>query len=193
MGGFDLRWSLPWVPVALYAQAIGEDEAGLLAEQVPRTCRRRSSGAASVSDPGARTSNTPTPPAISQKSEPTFGCAYRNSIYSDGYQYRDRSIGHALDGDSEQVAAGMMLVERATAAAGSWRPRARRSIARAPIPCTPWRCSRLESAPPTCIIGGPCWAGSSSLAIGYEERESASAGLDEGDVRGLVQWRREYK
>ncbi|MFZ2507639.1 MAG: capsule assembly Wzi family protein, partial [Steroidobacteraceae bacterium] len=30
MGGFDLRWSLPWAPVAVYAQAIGEDEADYL-------------------------------------------------------------------------------------------------------------------------------------------------------------------
>ena len=44
------------------------------------------------------------------ESEPQFGCAYRNSIYFDGYQYRDRSVGHAIDGDSQQLAAGFMLV-----------------------------------------------------------------------------------
>ena len=30
LAGFDLRWSLPWVPVAIYAQAIGEDEANFM-------------------------------------------------------------------------------------------------------------------------------------------------------------------
>ena len=30
LAGFDMRWSLPWVPVAIYAQAIGEDEANFM-------------------------------------------------------------------------------------------------------------------------------------------------------------------
>ncbi len=30
MAGFDLRWSLPWAPVAVYMQAIGEDEANFM-------------------------------------------------------------------------------------------------------------------------------------------------------------------
>ena len=30
LAGFDMRWSLPWAPVAIYAQAIGEDEANFM-------------------------------------------------------------------------------------------------------------------------------------------------------------------
>jgi hypothetical protein len=31
---------------------------------------------------------------------PQFDCAYRNSIYPQGYAYRGRSIGHSMDNDS---------------------------------------------------------------------------------------------
>ena len=69
------------------------------------------SGAASATAPGARTSSTPTRPAASTRASRNFGCAYRNVIYLDGYQYHDRSIGHAIDGDSRQLAAGAMLID----------------------------------------------------------------------------------
>lgn len=191
MGGFDLRWSVPWIPVALYAQAIGEDEAGLFPSKYLGLA-----GIEFWSGFGDRSWRAHLEYADTacdfQKSEPTFGCAYRNSIYSDGYQYRDRSMGHALDGDSEQVAAGMMLVN---ADGSSWELAAQSAtVNRAganPVHSVALQPTRIRSADlyhRRSLLGGEL-----SLAIGYEERESASAGLDEGDVRGLLQWRREYK
>ncbi len=81
-------------------QAIGEDEADFLPSKYLGSRSASSSGAGSASDPGVRTSSTPIPPAASTRATPEFGCAYRNVIYSDGYQYYDRSIGHSIDGDS---------------------------------------------------------------------------------------------
>ncbi len=98
------------VPVAALRAGDRRGRGGLPAEQVPRARSAPRSGADSATGPGARTSSTPTRPASFYESEPKFGCAYRNVIYFDGYQYRDRSIGHAIDGDSEQIAAGLMLV-----------------------------------------------------------------------------------
>jgi hypothetical protein len=38
------------------------------------------------------------------RESPEFGCAYRNAIYPQGYTYRGRIIGHAMDNDSRMFA-----------------------------------------------------------------------------------------
>jgi len=39
-----------------------------------------------------------------------FGCAYRNDVYVDGYQYDNANIGHSSDGDSITLSLGGILV-----------------------------------------------------------------------------------
>jgi len=39
-----------------------------------------------------------------------FGCAYRNDVYRDGYQYDNANIGHSSDGDSIVLSLGGILV-----------------------------------------------------------------------------------
>ena len=107
LAGFDVRWSWPGgrVPLALYAQAIGEDEAGFMPSKylglfgvetwgelgqpfLAGTCRVRRHR--------LRFSQSP----------PEFGCAYTNVIYTSGYRYRGRALGHTIDADGESVGAG---------------------------------------------------------------------------------------
>ncbi len=109
LAGFDVRWSLPGLPVAFYAQAIGEDEAGFMPSKYLGLV-----GAEAWGGWGGRSWRLHVEYADTAcnftRSPPEYGCAYLNGIYLDGYQYRDRSIGHALDGDSEQLAFGAVLV-----------------------------------------------------------------------------------
>ena len=42
---------------------------------------------------------------------PEFGCAYTNSIYTSGYRYRGRVLGHTIDADGESMGVGLLLVE----------------------------------------------------------------------------------
>ena len=104
MAGFDARWSLPFAPVAVYGQMIGEDEAGFLPSKYLGLFGVEVWGGFGDRSWRAHVEYADTACSF-YDSEPKFGCAYRNVIYFDGYQYRDRSIGHAIDGDSEQVAA----------------------------------------------------------------------------------------
>lgn len=111
LAGYDLRWSFNAgsVPGALYLQAMGEDEqnglpSGFLALLGAETWRTFSSGAsarfyAEYADTACS--------AITD-SEPNFGCAYQHSIYTDGYRYRGRPLGHSLDGDGRLVTAGIV-------------------------------------------------------------------------------------
>jgi hypothetical protein len=109
MGGFDVRWSWPAgrVPMALYAQAIGEDEAGFLpsrylglfgaetwGEWRGKTWRLHLEYADTACDFPA--------------SPPDFGCAYTHHIYTSGYRYRGRAIGHTIDADGESAGMGVL-------------------------------------------------------------------------------------
>jgi len=191
MGGFDLRWSLPWAPVAVYAQAIGEDEAGFFPSKYLGLAGLEIWGGIGERSWRAHVEYADTTCEF-YKSAPQFGCAYRHSIYSDGYQYRDRSIGHALDGDSEQVAAGVMLV---LASGSSWElaaqsARLNRKDAN-PVHSVALQAAKIRSADlyhRRTLLGGEL-----SLAIGYERREANAIGLDNDDVRGLLQWRRGFE
>jgi hypothetical protein len=43
--------------------------------------------------------------------ETTFGCAYENEIFTDGYRYRGRVIGHAADRDARLVTLGGLYAD----------------------------------------------------------------------------------
>ncbi len=104
LAGFDLRWSWPGgrVPLALYAQGIGEDEAGFLPSKYlgllgVETWGRWSDGSWRVALEYADTA------CDFVNDQPQFGCAYASSVYTSGYRHRGRAIGHALDGDGEMA------------------------------------------------------------------------------------------
>ena len=85
LAGFDVRWSWPGarVPLALYAQAIGEDEAGFLPSKYLGLF-----GAEVWGDLGGGTWRAHVEYADTAcdflASPPEFGCAYTNGIYTDG-------------------------------------------------------------------------------------------------------------
>ncbi len=186
MAGFDARWSMPWAPVAVYGQMIGEDEAGFFPSQYLGLFGVEMTGG--FGDRSWRAHFEYADTACSfYDSEPNFGCAYRNVIYSDGYQYRDRSIGHALDGDSEQFALGLLL---ANADGSSWEFAAQTAdVNRAsqnPVHSVEPEAARIDSA--DLYYRRSLWGGELSLGLGYERREREGAAPDSDDMRGFVQW-----
>jgi hypothetical protein len=100
LAGFDLRWSLARkVPLALYGQAIGEGESGVLPSRylglggVETWTRARGWSVRAYGEYAKTSCNF-------ARFEPVLGCAYESAIYTDGYRYRSRSIGHAYDRDA---------------------------------------------------------------------------------------------
>jgi len=191
LGGFDLRWSLPWAPIAVYAQAIGEDEAGLFPSKYLGLAGVEVWGGFGDRSWRAHVEYADTVCGFAD-AEPEFGCAYRHSIYTDGYQYRDRPIGHALDGDSEQVAAGVLLVN---GDGSQWELAAQSAkVNRAsanPVHSVALQATRIRSADlyhRRALLGGEL-----SVAIGYEQRRAAAIALDESDARGFVEWRKDFR
>ncbi len=107
LAGFDVRWSWPGgrVPLALYAQAIGEDEAGFLPSKYLGLFGVEAWGQWGSHSWRAHVEYADTACDF-PTSPPEFGCAYTNGIYTSGYRYRGRVLGHTMDADGESVGVG---------------------------------------------------------------------------------------
>jgi hypothetical protein len=98
------------VPLALYAQAIGEDEAGGLPSKFLGLFGAEVWGQLGSGSWRAHLEYADT--ACDFLSDPPeFGCAYTNAIYTTGYRYRGRVQGHSIDADGESLGLGAMFVE----------------------------------------------------------------------------------
>jgi hypothetical protein len=112
MAGYDMRLRSPWrrLPVAFYTQWIGEDEAGGLPSKFLGQFGLETWGTSRLGNWRLRAEYTDTACSFSRRS-PEFGCAYRNSIYPQGYAYRRRIIGDSMDNDSRRYTlAGLLNV-----------------------------------------------------------------------------------
>jgi hypothetical protein len=191
MAGFDLRWSLPWAPLAVYAQAIGEDEANFMPSKYLGLFGAEVWGGWGERSWRAHVEYADTACAF-YESPPQFGCAYHNEIYFDGYQYRDRSIGHAIDGDSQQFAVGAMLVN---GDGSSWElagqsAKINRESAN-PVHSVAQFATDIRSA--DLYHRRMLFGGELKVGIGYEERDSSMLNLNSGDLRGMVEWSRQFQ
>lgn len=191
MAGFDVRWSVPGAPVALYAQLIGEDEAGYLPSKYLGLMGAETWGGWGDRSWRVHVEYADTVCSFT-RSPPEYGCAYRHSIYTDGYQYRDRSIGHGLDGDSEQWALGAVLVNADGSSLEFAAQDARINRASAnPVHSVAPFAAKIRSADVyhrRMLLGGDL-----SLGLGYEQRDLVALGQESDDLRGFAEWTRRFQ
>lgn len=111
MAGYDFRLRSPWrrLPVALYGQVIGEDEAGGLPSKFLGNLGAETWGDSALGSWRARVEYTDTACSF-MRSAPQFNCAYRNGLYPQGYTYRGRIIGASLDGDGRMYTVAGLVV-----------------------------------------------------------------------------------
>jgi hypothetical protein len=112
LAGFDLRWSWPGarVPLALYAQAVGEDEAGFMPSKYLGLFGLEAWG--DLAGGSWRVHAEYADTACDFLSDPPeFGCAYTNGIYTSGYRYRGQVLGHSIDADGEAIGAGAQFID----------------------------------------------------------------------------------
>lgn len=115
LAGVDLRWSLAQfrLPIAVYGQFIGEDEAGGFPSRYLAQLGAKGAGLA-----GNRWSYrwfgevTDTSCGF-YESDDNFNCAYNHGIYQTGYRYRGRAVGHGADNDARLLSVGLMLIGEA--------------------------------------------------------------------------------
>ena len=116
LAGVDFRWvpSAKRWPIAIYSQFTAEDEAGGFPSRwiglggiefwgersgsfLSGSYRLRLEAASTVSN--------------FYDDAPRFDFAYEHFIYADGYRYRSRPIGHAMDNDGEMYSLGVVLTQ----------------------------------------------------------------------------------
>jgi hypothetical protein len=110
MAGYDLRLRSPWrkLPLVFYTQWIGEDEAGGLPSKFLGLFGLETWANTGWGGLRLRAEYADTACNFSRE-EPEFGCGYRNAVYPQGYAYRGRIIGHAIDNDSRMYSVAGLL------------------------------------------------------------------------------------
>jgi hypothetical protein len=110
MAGYDMRMRSPWkkLPLAVYTQWIGEDEAGGLPSKFMGLAGIEGWTSTGLGSLRVRAEYADTTCTFTRE-EPDFNCAYRNGIYPQGYSYRGRIIGHSMDNDSRMISIGVAL------------------------------------------------------------------------------------
>jgi hypothetical protein len=185
LAGFDARWKLPGkLPIAVYGQMIGEDEAGFLPSKYLGLFGAEawwSEGEASW-----RTHFEYADTACNfMRQQEAFGCAYESTIYTEGYTHRQRSIGHAMGGDSRMYSVGALRVD---ARGNSYEFLARKvelnrggKATAHPITLTPVELLDVE------LAGSRGFKfGTVRLGVGYSDVRKGT--LDDG-LRAFLEWR----
>jgi hypothetical protein len=189
LAGYDVRWSWPGarVPLALYAQAIGEDEAGGLPSKFLGLFGAEVWGQLGGGSWRAHLEYADT--ACDFLSDPPeFGCAYTNVIYTTGYRYRGRVQGHSIDADGESLGLGAMFVE---ASGHRWE-----------LLLRDMKINRAGVAPGDSLADAPVKAwdaaitherafewGNMTVSLGYMDVDAEGSTILEDGMRGFVTWR----
>lgn len=200
LGGFDLRWKLPYINSAVYGEFIGEDEVGSHPELFLGQGGIEFWGG--VGDEGAswrlvyertntkanvfHTSNT--------KGDGDYGVAYNNSDFPTGYRYRGHAIGYPADGDALLNSARAVFITlkgdefRMVGTTGELNRGAKRGVARAVKNSLTPRSEDVNVIDLGYSTLLPWFK--LDLGLGYTHREYA--GGDKKTVHGWVGFNREF-
>ncbi len=192
LAGFDARWKPRRLPVAFYAQLIGEDEAGGLPSRYLGQFGAEWSGML-----GDRWSThvfgefAGTSCQFNESSE-IFNCAYNHPVYSTGYRYRQRAIGHPADGDARVVSLGTNLSANDGV---SWHGLVRYAALNRGGPAdsnhslTPTRQDVLSI---DLTHDRRLAVGSIRVGVGYERIDDDVSGTSDDSSRVFIEWRSGY-
>jgi hypothetical protein len=115
LAGYDLRWAIG-PSFAFYGQSIGEDSAG----SAPSRFMNLGGVETWAGRPGGGSYRLRLEYADTKAK--LLNYAYNHGIYTDGYRYRGRTLGHAMDNDGRMVSLGALL---ARASGTTWELLAR--------------------------------------------------------------------
>jgi hypothetical protein len=193
LAGYDLRLSSPWrnVPIAFYGQMIGEDEAGFLPSKFLGLFGLEHWGSVGEGSYRVRVEYSDTSCSFSH-ADPEFDCGYESGLYTEGYRFRGRAIGHSTDSDSRMTTVGALYV---VPDGSTWELRARTAdlnrdaSAEEPNHTVAPVATTLESA--DLLYRRELFGGRLTAGVGFERRETESLSSSEDDWRLTAQWIRD--
>jgi hypothetical protein len=190
MAGYDLRLRSPWraLPVAVYTQWIGEDEAGGLPSKFLGLAGAETWFSTSAGGLRLHAEYADTACAFTQQT-PEFNCAYRNTIYPQGYAYRGRIVGHAMDNDSRMYSLGALLVTTggSTVSARVRRVELNRDGGEHAISEVPVELDNVELSYSRKLVDSKIGVG-----LGYDSIDLSIGGGSGGELRGFVIWQQGF-
>ena len=119
LAGVDWRVNVPGIDFAYYGQIVGEDEETYLPDANMLLFGAETWGALESIDAtwrvyyewaDTRAGHLLADPDSDQRQNRVYNVAYNHGIYSEGYRYRGRAIGHAMDGDGLMRSLGVFVV-----------------------------------------------------------------------------------
>jgi hypothetical protein len=190
LAGIDFRWSNTWfgVPMAIYAQGIGEDEADRLPTSfivqggVELTTWVKASGTSFRWF--AEFAGT----TLGELSDKRFNSAYNHVTYRSGYRYRGRIVGHGADNDGRIGSLGMVM---ATDSGNHFSVLVRSGELNrggAPDPRHSLTATPLDILSADLTYAHNIGAHRFEAGIGYEELEDPANGTKTDDARGFLRW-----
>jgi hypothetical protein len=113
LAGLDFRWAATAfsVPLALYGQFIGEDEAGGFPSRYLGQFGAEIGGQWGDSWSYRWFGEYADTSCGFYESDGNFNCAYNHGIYATGYRYRGRVIGHGSDNDARVFSSGFLSID----------------------------------------------------------------------------------
>ncbi len=188
MAGYDMRLRSPWrrLPMAFYTQWIGEDEAGGLPSKFLALFGAEAWGKSGWGAWRLRAEYSDTTCSFS-RALPDYGCAYRNSIYPQGYTNWGRPIGHAMDNDSQMYSVGGLLTRSSGDSLGVTyrRVRLNRDGGEHAISAVPLDLDNVELRYSR-VLG----AGQISAGLGYGDPGNET--ISTSRVHGFVTWQQGF-
>lgn len=194
LAGLDFRWSPAFtgMPLSLYGQFIGEDEAGGFPSRYIGQVGLEVSGLAFEKWSYRTFIEAALTSCGFWKTDERFNCAYNHSIYQTGYRYRSRTIGHGADNDARLVSAGWIMVDSNDS---QWRALLRYGDlntggapdSRHSLTPTPQEIASIDLSHSRVFSFGVV-----DLGAGYERVDDDASGTSSSDGRFYLQWRSSY-
>lgn len=195
---YEARWAgrIGGLPLSVYYQNTGET----IDNKFPRPLR--SLTLASLGTWGTTAAGRPwnahiefsTTTCADFDDRQTADCAYENAIFTAGYRYRGRALGHSTDSDSRQWALGMSLGDASSA---YWAATLRRAEINR-LGSVPDRNHTLASSgPETWWVGElrlsrPAWGAQLDASVGVEYKRDDLRRDTETDPVGFVRWTKAF-
>jgi hypothetical protein len=190
LAGYDMRLRSPWrkLPLAFYTQWIGEDEAGGLPSKFLGLFGLEYWGGSGLGNHRVRFEYADTACTFSRE-QPDYNCAYRNSLYPQGYTHRGRVIGHAMDNDSRMYSVGLMLTRPKGDVASLTVRRVELNRDGGPhaISSIPLEINNVEMQ-----YSRDFGFGKVSLGLGFDDKSDDSAPIPDSRVHGFVGWQQGF-
>ena len=186
LAGYDVRYSFAGhgLPLALYTQLIGEDEAGYLPSRLIGQFGIEGwlTGARGTWRWNVEYSDTVVDFLGNSKK---FGSAYNGGLYQSGYRYYDESIGHAIDGSARATSVGLRYVKD--------------SGNSAQLVVTGGELGRTANGAAVDFVDAKILASAKfsavdtvNIGIGVSRREQNSESEAENDIVGHISWGRDF-